>query len=139
MLDQLQPDLGLEVVDVLIDSLVTNDLAGMVDWKSSGNLFGRPSFFQIIYYVLPDQVVLEPGPSMDRYPAMLGSGMSPAGCVSVVLGRGITIQLSGDRAFVSTERFSYKADTFTFAAILSYELTFFLIQVVVLFWHRHLE
>lgn len=90
MLYQLQPDLGLEIVDVLIDSFVTDDLARIVNWQSSGNLLRRPSFFQIIYYVLPDQVILEPGSSMDRYPAMCGPGMSPAGCVSVILGRGIT-------------------------------------------------
>ena len=139
MLYQLQPNLSLEIIDVLIDGFMTNDLAGMVNRQSSSNLFGRPSFFQIIYYVLPDQVIFEPGPFMDRYPAMCGSGMSSAGCVSVVLGRGITIQLSGNRAFVPTERHSYKAETFTFVAILSYLLSFFLIQVVVLFWHRHLE
>lgn len=139
MLYQLQSDLGLEVVDVLIDSFVTNDLAGMVNRQSSGNLLGRPSFFQIIYYVLPDQVILEPGPSMDRYPAMCGPGMSPAGCVSAVLGRSITAQLSGNRAFVPTECLGYKAEAFTFTAILSNKLSFFLIQVVVLFCHRHLE
>jgi hypothetical protein len=72
-------------------------------------------------------------------PAMLGSSMSPARCVSVVLGGGITIQLSGNRAFVPTERLGYKTETFTFVAILSYSLSFFLIQMVVLFWHRHLE
>lgn len=119
MLYQLQPDLGLEIVDVLIDSFMTDDLTGMVDRQSSGNLLGRPSLFQIIYYVLPNQVILEPGPSMDRYPAMRGPGMSPAGGVSAVLDRGITAQLSGNRAFVTTKRFGYKAEAFTFAAILS--------------------
>jgi hypothetical protein len=139
MLYQLQSDLGLEIVDVLINSFVTNDLAWMIDRQSSGNLFGRPPRFQIIYNVLPDQVILEPGPPVDQYPAMFRSGMSPAGGVSAVLGRGITVELSGHRTFVPTERLGYKAETFTFTAILSYKLPFFLIQMVVLFWHRHLE
>ena len=86
MLYQLQPDFRLEVIDKLIYGFVTYELAGMVDRKSSCNLFGRPSLFQIIYYVLPDQIILEPGPLVNRYPAMLGSGMSPAGCIPVIFG-----------------------------------------------------
>ena len=90
MLYQLQPDFCLEVIDKLIDSFMTYELAGMVDRKSSGNLFGRPSFLQIINYVLTDQVILEPGPSVNLYPALLGSRMSSAGCISGILGGGVT-------------------------------------------------
>ena len=90
MLYQLQPDFCLEVIDKLIDSFMTYELAGMVNRKSSGNLFGRPSFLQIINYVLTNQLILEPGPLVNLYPALLGSRMSSAGCISVILGGGVT-------------------------------------------------
>lgn len=139
MLYQLQPAFSLEIVDELINGFVTYDLAGMVDWKSSRDLLGRPSLFQVLYYILPDQVTLKSWPSVNRYPALLGSCMSPARRIPFVLARGIAAQFSGDRALVSTERLGYKADACAFVVILSDKLTFFLIQVVILSWHRHLE
>ena len=90
MLYQLQPDFCLEVIDKLIDSFMTYELAGMVDWKSSSNLFGRPSFLQIFNYVLTDQAAFESGPLVNLYPTLLGSRMSSAGCISVILGGGVT-------------------------------------------------
>ncbi len=93
------------MIDILIDGLVVNEVSWMIDLYSSGDLLRRPSFFEAVSHVLPDEVILKPFMRVGLGLSFTGPSMSPAGCIASSLRRRISGQLTGNRALVSSDSF----------------------------------
>jgi hypothetical protein len=75
------------MIDVLIDGLVVNEVPRMIDPYSPGYLFRRPSFFEAVFDVLPNEVIFQTLMRIGCSLSFTCPSMSPAGCIALTLGR----------------------------------------------------
>ena len=85
--DHLQTVWVPGMIDILIDGLVVNEVPWMIDPYSPGDLLRGPPPFEAVFYVLPDEVILQPFVRICYGLSFTGPSMCPAGCIAQTLGR----------------------------------------------------
>ena len=86
-MDHLQTVRVPGMIDILIDRLVVNGVPRIVDPYSTGDLLRRPSFFEAVFHILTDEVILQPFMRIGCGLSLASPRMSSAGCIALMLRR----------------------------------------------------